>query len=312
MSFAVESIGTEATLTGSDPVPGLLTTDHVDIYRFDGRAGSLARILASQVYGTLLLEGPSGQAFTPVDDVSGAILISAVLPQDGTYKLLVLSTTHDSGPYTVQVQRTEENVVAPGLLTGRLSRENPADLRTLRSEKGGLLTVRYKNKIPDTISLLSADGQMLMDNVNGSGEFMWPVAPQVTYILLVYTDDFAYDGGAYAVPMTLEPPIALPAGTVHGQISQPGQYDIYRYHGTKGASVNLLVLPAGRFDPQVSVLGPDGVKLLDRYSPGPGGEILQNASGLPESGPYLIFVSSADASTGPYQLTVTQSSIPVS
>jgi hypothetical protein len=312
MSFAVESIGTESTLTTSDPVGGFLTTAHVDIYRFDGRAGSLATILATEVYGTLLLEGPSGQAFTPVDDVSGAILISAVLPQDGAYKLFVLSTTHDSGPYIVQLQRTKETDVAPGLFTGQLSQENPADLRTLRSEKGGLLTVKYKNKIPDTISLLSADGQMLADNVNESGKFVWPIAPHVTYILLVYTDNYTYDRGAYSVPMTLETPVPLTVQTVHGRISHSGQYDIYRYDGTKGANVNLLVLPAGRFNPQVTALGPDGVKLLDSYSAGPGGHIQQSARGLPESGPYLIFVSSADASTGRYQLTITQSTIPAS
>jgi hypothetical protein len=307
MTFAVQSVGSRSVLTGPDAVPGALNSGHqVDIYTFEGRAGSVVRILmGGSVDGILVMVGPSRQAFTQVSDVSGASLIAAILPQDGKYELLASSPTNDTGPYTIQVQQRSENPVPVGPFSGTFSTQNPdAAVRTLRSDTGGLLTVGYPKTSPDTMSLLSSDGRTLMDNGNETGTFAWPLAPGVKYLVAVYSDDFS-KGGSYSLTMSLQRPLSLVNGKAQGRLTTPHQYAVYRVDGTSRRSAALLLTPVGRFDADVTIVQPDGAELLSDYDSGSGQSILLSQP-LPESGPYLILISAGDSRPGQFHLAVTQ------
>jgi hypothetical protein len=307
LALAVQNRGAQRALNPPHPYTGTLDAAHqVDTYTFAGQAGSLAQIMTTGVYGTLLVEGPSGEAFTPVEYISGATLIEAVLPEDGSYQLFMSSPTNATGPYNVQVQLSKQNGDEPAPFSGFLDNVNEVVVHRLQSRVGGLLTVGYANP-SETISLRSADGRRLIDNVDDTGKFIWPIAPGVTYILVVYADiSPSSNGVAYSIAATLRHPAPLPTGSTSGQIRSKDQVDIYAERLTQGAEVHLLVKPSEQqFDPQVTVLQPDGTKLLDNFTTDPGRPIEEGGI-VHESGCYLIFVSSADSSLGHYGLTATR------
>lgn len=279
------------------------------MYTFKGRAGSLATIvLVGELQSNLVMVGPARQGFTQVDDVSGGSVIIAVLPQDGTYELHVSTLENQTGPYRLQVGLTTGTVIQPGAVAGTLSDQNRADAHLIRSDTGGVLTVGYRRTaLLRNVALLSADGRTLVAD-GGQGGFTWLTAPALTYILMVYTEDFS-SRNSYSLSMALQPPLPLAGGKAQGQVSRPGQIVIYRQDATKGQNAAILVTPVKRFDPDITIIQPDGTQLIQQNNGGPGQDELFTVQ-FRQRGLHLIVVSSPDAhATGGFHIVVTPDAI---
>ena len=280
------------------------------MYTFKGRAGSLATIvLVGELQSNLVMVGPARQGFTQVDDVSGGSVITAVLPQDGTYELHVSTLENQTGPYRLQVGLTTGTVIQPGAVAGTLSDQNRADAHLIRSDTGGVLTVGYRRTaLLRNVALLSADGRTLVAD-GGQGGFTWLTAPALTYILMVYTEDFS-SRNSYSLSMALQPPLPLAGGKAQGQVSRPGQIVIYRQDATKGQNAAILVTPVKRFDPDITIIQPDGTQLIQQNNGGPGQDELFTVQ-FRQRGLHLIVVSSPDAhATGGFHIVVTPDATP--
>jgi hypothetical protein len=314
LSLTVQNVGARAELAGPDPIPGSITApDQVDVYIFNGRAGALAEItLVDDFSQHLVLIGPGGQGFPELS--LGYGVIAAILPQDGSYGLHVWSSDKKGGPYLLRLQQGAGINVQPGKVSGTLDRNNPVDVRTVQTEAGGALTVSYPHptRVPGSVLLLAANGNSLQ-NDGGEGGFSSAIAPATTYILVVYAGDFS-NGNSYSLSVEIQEPNPLTGGRAQGQLRRDGGIEVYGLDPGQGDVATILVRPAGKFDPRVAVVQPDGTPLITKDnggptkdSGGPGEDELFTAQ-LQQRGPHLIVIDSNSSShnTGAFSVTVTQ------
>jgi hypothetical protein len=306
LHLAVQTIGAQVQLRGPDPVPGSITApNQVDVYTFNGRAESLVEItMVTGFTQHLLLVGPGGQAFTDLGLGNGVMAV--VLPRDGSYRLNAWSS-QGQGPYVLRLQQPAGVDVQPGRVSGTLNHDNPVDARTVRSEAGGTLTVSYPHPttVPGNVLLVAANGQVIL-NDNGDGGFSSAIAPATTYILVVYGSDFS-NGNSYSLALAIQKPDPLTGGRAQGQLRRTGQVEVYRLDPEQGDIATILVRPAGKFDPRVTILQPGGTPLIVQDSGGPGEEELFTAP-LQHRGLDLIVIdsNSTNHNTGAFSVTVTQ------
>jgi hypothetical protein len=308
LTLAVQTVGAQAELPASDPVPGSITTpDQVDIYTFNGRAGALAQITMVDSFDQhLLLIGPAGQGFTELPVGRGAIVV--VLPRDGRYELHAWSSSYRNGPYLLRLQLLAGVDVQPGTVSGTIDGDNPVDVRTVRSDTGGSLTVSYppaKNRLPGQVLLVATNGDTL-EHDYGEGGFSSVIAPATTYLLVVYGTDLN-NGNSYSISLQIQVPLLLAGGRAQGQLVRPGQIAVYALDPDQGDVVTILVRPLGKFDPEVAVVQPDGTTLITKDSGGPGEDELFTVP-LQQKGPHLIVIGTRSSShkTGTFGITVTQ------
>lgn len=310
LNLAVQNAAAPTELTGPDAIPGSFTApDQVNVYTFDGRAGAVAEITmtwSGNLDAHLVLIGPNHQGFNEVNGTQG--VLTAVLPTDGRYELHAWSLGTIRGPYLLQLQLPDHPSVQPGKVSGALSEQNKTDVRTVRSEVGGALTVSYKPRhgLPDNVVLLAADGRTLVAD-SGQGGFRWVIAPATPYLLVVYGNDFS-TGTSYSLSLGIQEPLPLAGAPARadGQLSRAGQVQVYRQDSEQGDVASIQVRPVGQFDPVVTIVQPDGTTLTKQDDHGPAQDELFDVT-LKQHGLHQIVISSSDTSkTGGFHIAVTQ------
>ena len=309
MALAVQTVAVRAGLAASDPVPGSITaSDQVNIYTFEGRAGSeigVTMVWSGDLDARDVLIGPGGQSFNEAGGVPGTI--ATVLPRTGTYQLHVWSLSGTTGTYLLQWHVLHDVAVEAGPVSKSLDEDDPIDVRTVRSPDGGALTVSYppKDGLPHDVSLLAANGDTLESDY-GEGGFTRVIAPQTAYFLVVTADEFT-NGHTYSLSLAIREPVPLAGGEAQGELVRAGQLEVYQLDSRQGDVATILVRPLGNLDPLVAVVQPDGTTLISQDDHGSGQDELFVVR-LRQRGLHQIGVSSTSSAhaTGRFRISVTQ------
>jgi hypothetical protein len=310
----------------------------VDGYAFEGQAGDRIRLrAASSVFDTYIyLLAPTGEVLAENDDAPRGgpnSELSVELPATGEYRVLVTSTIHALGEYTVEVDvvRFTPIVDRPFRLgeavTGRLeagdgtwsSRGAYADGYTFEAQRGQHVEITMTSTELDSyLVLLDPDGMVIAENDDHGGSLdaliSTRLASEGTHRILATSYSLAE--GTYllrARELELRPLERAPlrvGQTVEAELSEddplrhfdPAHMDLYALELALGQRI-IITMRSDAFNSYLWVVAPSGEVLREDDDSGGGLDALVELT-APYAGTYLVVATTYAGLTGPYTLSV--------
>jgi len=324
----------DGTIAIGDTVSGTLTEASAAL-TFEGTAGQDVTItLSSTDFDPYLqLQDTEGNLYAEDDDSAGQLnaQITYRLPEDGTYTIIVtsfravssegdlfgegdytLSVSADGAPVTQTDTPTTTAVEAISIgdtVSGSLTENTPSIDYTFEAAAGDLISITMIAEDFDTyLLLLDADGTEIQRDDDSAGNLDSRIGPYSITESGTYTiTATSYGSSNDSAPATGSFTLSLATATVdpieytqtvEGAISSITPISVYRFTGTAGDIVSLD-LTTDSFSVYARLTG--GTTNVQGY----GGTEILGPYVLPETGDYVITITSYDTTTDqPYNLTL--------
>ncbi|MFN8579516.1 MAG: hypothetical protein U0163_00860 [Gemmatimonadaceae bacterium] len=332
-------------LTNGGNNNGTITVGDLDMWTFNGNAGSPIAISIAELTGTtdftpwIRLVAPNGAVVNTNWNVTVA-QINALLPQTGAYTVFVSTAdpgndaTGDyriilekAGPFTVPAGDEGGPVVIgsnnPGVITiGDLDRF------TFTANQGDAIAISAGEVSGTTdftpwLRLASPSGQILGNSSSATVAQIHTTATATgTYTVVIGTGDSGNDGtGSYTLTVLRAPgAFVVPGGDQGGPMTNGathngtitvGDLDEWSFTAVQGSPLSLTITKVSGtvdFTPWIKMIAPNAVVLGTNW--GPTSATINVVA--PATGTYNVFVTTADAgndATGTYTLTITGASL---
>ena len=231
------------TVDGEIAMPG-----EYDVYTFSGSPGQMLYFDMPYDYAWYLswsLTSPSGvHVFDSNSPEQGPI----ALTESGQYTLVVDGALDNVLPYQFTVQEVPTSSATPIMLgetvSGELVEPGEYDVYTLDATAGQLLYFNAPNYGGEGDSvrwrLVAPSGAQLFESDEFASRGPLTLTESGQYILVI--DDYydfnylSYEFTVFEVPAPVTTPITI-GETVSGEITSPGQFDIYTFDATAGQTL---------------------------------------------------------------------------
>lgn len=296
---------TDTTLEYGAVVTGTITNNDYEVqYTFEGNAGDAVTIDATAspfdtLDTTLVLLGPDGEMVAVNDDRDlfggdyNALLAGIILPQDGTYTIVVGryqgASGTSTGEFTLILDLADESAsgqvaIAYGeTLVGTINNENYQDSYVFEGVAGDVVSIEViatSGDLDTIVSLVGPSGEVLDGNDDVDFEagntnsalraFVLP--SDGTYTILVgryegrngtttgnYTLELILESGEAPVSDDGSPPTALGEGNYSGAINEQNIAQRFSFEGEAGQSFVIeMTAISGNLDALLIVQDADG------------------------------------------------------
>jgi hypothetical protein len=324
-------ISAPGTISMGETIASTLT-DGPNAHTFEGQAGQVVTIELDSVDfdAYLQLKDADESELASDDDGAGnlnALIENFTLPTDGTYTIVVssfdntatgdysLSLTDEGGetpPITPTAVPSGSDIAIGDTVSGNLSGNDLTASYTFEGEAGQIVTITATAEDFDAyLRLLDPDGDELTTDDDSAGSLnarisFYQLPSNGTYTIVVESFDSA--GGSYNLSLSAAEIENIEyTQTVNGILSEAESTAGYRFTGQEGDVITIL-LQSSVFDTYLSLTqadSEDSYPLMTDDDSGGGSDSRIGPFTLPETGDYIITVSSYDASvTGAYTLTL--------
>ncbi len=307
-------------------------TDGPNVHTFEGNAGQVVTIELDSVDfdAYLQLNDEDDSELASDDDGAGnlnALIENFSLPVDGTYTIVVSSFDNTaSGDYTLSLSEdgSENPPITPTAvpsgsdiaigdsISGNLSGNDLTASYTFEGETGQIVTITATSDDFDAyLRLLDPDGDELTSDDDSAGSLnarisFYQLPSNGTYTIVV--ESFDSVGGSYTLSLgAAEINNIEYTQTVNGVLTETESTAGYRFTGQEGDVITIL-LQSSEFDAYLSLTqadSEDSYALMTDDDSGGGSDSRIGPFTLPETGDYIITVSSYDSTvTGAYTLTL--------
>jgi len=307
-----------------------LTQFRVALYGPDGAAVPTQASAVKNYYATMQRElssqtkvQTSTSAYKFTDDTAGSLISSSQLngasldflelPVTGAYAILLDPVSEYTGSVTITASsELEGNIVPQGSAVSiAITRAGQNARYAFSGESGQAVSLQLSDVTIRSgyVSILKPDG-MPLGKPTSFAHAGTVVDAQVlptsgTYAVLI-DPELSYTGSAkvalYNAP-ELTGTIMTDQVAVTPTLTVPGQRALYTFSGMAGQWVNLGLTGVSIASSTVSMLKPDGSKLVSTTI-GPSGGSLDPATALPETGTYTIVVDPVSNHTGSMTLAL--------
>lgn len=312
-SITLDSVTADEIVTYGDTIDGELTLGG-QVYLFEGQEGDVIRtsVTSSEFDPRIAVRDSAGSPLAVDDDSGDGANTQLVMPiySNGLYIITIYPFSDDQfGAFTLSLDNAEMtapqhlqigDTVHSGLIeTGQQSWTFEAEANTpidITLNSYGFST---------TLTLALPDGnQVAMDTDSGESDS--------AHILTVLPADGDYTitvnslvGGLGAYTLSIQAPTiesSLNSGDVYEGDLASGS-GMFTFRGNSGESYTIL-LESDSFDPQIDLIGPDGILLASDDDSGGNLSALLDLT-LPDDGIYTLIVHSFDNSSfGAYTLSI--------
>jgi hypothetical protein len=297
-----------------------------EVWYFRGNANEMVSISAITVIGTLepmlslyssdnelLLVGTSAFPFFAQ--------LTATLPTDGIYRVVVASEDTSTGQYELVVSTalSEGRLVYGNRVTGVLNAEQPVGNWTFDAVAGDFIdiTVRANDELDTRLDLYDADGNTVVSN-DDTDELNpalkgYPILQSGAYTIAISPVGQIREG-TYELELR---EVEGEGGVLGLDSTAEGEYDdsfhVWRFEGEAGREISVQVEATGDsiFDPYVELYSPNGILLASDDDSGEGTDAFIRQVTLPETGTYYILISALSGS-GDFTLTLAPAKPPIS
>ncbi|MCP5101347.1 MAG: hypothetical protein GY943_37855 [Chloroflexi bacterium] len=207
------------------------------------------------------------------------------------------------------------NLGETDIVHGRLQ-SGGSDIWTFNGENGRYATITASPDDKDIdlrIAIIGPSGQTITELDNGfagDSEVLIDFLLLDTGTYLIEIDEFFNETGRYTLSLVLtDDPLFVEEGQITiGQTIQsdlpPNVQKVWRFNGTAGEQISIVLIPETPFDAILNLHGPDGTRLVGLDEGFNGDPELLSGYELPLTGDYTILVNSFAGDGGSYSLSL--------